>query len=54
MIGRDLSRTMIIDNICNNFKSQPDNGFPIKTWTDDIKDSHLNDLLSILKRMGFC
>lgn len=40
---------MIIDNIPENFKNQPNNGFPIKTWTDDIKDSQLDDLCKILK-----
>jgi CTD small phosphatase-like protein 2 len=49
-LGRDLSKTIMIDNIPNNFRNQSDNGFAIKTWTDDIKDSHLFDLLQILKR----
>jgi CTD small phosphatase-like protein 2 len=53
MLGRDLARTIIIDNIAHNFKSQPDNGIHIKTWTDDIRDTYLNDLLCILKRKAF-
>jgi Dullard-like phosphatase family protein len=33
MIGRDLSRCIIIDNIASNFKLQPRNGIAISTWT---------------------
>lgn len=33
MIGRDLSRSIIIDNIASNFKLQPRNGIAISTWT---------------------
>jgi len=48
-IGRDLSRTLIIDNLADNFKLQPSNGILIGTWIDDMKDTQLNDLGKILK-----
>lgn len=48
-IGRDGNKTIIIDNIPENFKLQPHNGLPIKTFIDDIKDTHLIDLLKILQ-----
>ncbi len=47
-IGRDLNKSIIIDNIPENFKLQPNNGLAIKTFIDDMKDSHLTDLLCIL------
>lgn len=47
-IGRDGNKTIIIDNIPENFKLQPNNGLPIKTFIDDMKDTHLIDLLRIL------
>jgi len=50
-IGRDLSRTIIIDNLADNFKLQPNNGIPISTWIDDMKDTQLNDLGKILKNL---
>ena len=50
-IGRDLSRTLIIDNLADNFKLQPNNGIPISTWIDDMKDTQLNDLGKILKNL---
>jgi len=35
MIGRDLTKTIIIDNIASNFKMQPRNGIAIQTWVGD-------------------
>ena len=48
-LGRDLSRVIIIDNLKENFKLQPNNGIFIKTWTNDINDVQFKDLLKILK-----
>ena len=48
-LGRDLSRVIIIDNLKENFKMQPNNGIFIKTWTNDINDVQLKDILKILK-----
>ena len=48
-IGRDLSKTIIIDNLKDNFKMHPNNGIFIKTWTSDINDIQFRDLKKILK-----
>ena len=48
-IGRDLSKTIIIDNLRENFKMHPNNGIFIKTWTSDINDIQFRDLKKILK-----
>ena len=48
-LGRDLSKVIIIDNLKENFKMQPNNGLFIKTWTNDINDVQFKDLLKILK-----
>ena len=48
-IGRDLNKTIIIDNLRENFKMQPNNGIFIKTWTSDVNDTQLRDLKKILK-----
>ena len=48
-LGRDLSKVIIIDNLKENFKMQPNNGIFVKTWTNDINDIQLKDLLKILK-----
>ena len=48
-IGRDLNKTIIIDNLRENFKMQPNNGIFIKTWTSDVNDTQFRDLKRILK-----
>jgi len=50
-IGRSLNRTIIIDNLPDNFVLQPNNGLAIKTWTDDINDTQLPDLMKILTQI---
>ena len=50
-IGRYLGRTIIVDNLADNFKLQPNNGIHIWTWIDDMKDTQLNDLGKILKEL---
>jgi CTD small phosphatase-like protein 2 len=34
-IGRPLNKTIIVDNVAENFMKQPDNGIFIKSWFDD-------------------
>ena len=48
-IGRNLGKTLIVDNLADNFKLQPNNGIHIWTWIDDMKDTQLFDLEKILK-----
>ncbi|CAD8132360.1 unnamed protein product [Paramecium pentaurelia] len=40
-IGRDVKRTIIIDNLAENFKFQPDNGIQIQSWYGDQDDQAL-------------
>ncbi len=37
-LGRPLTRTIIVDNLSENFKRQPFNGIEIKTWKSDPLD----------------
>ncbi len=39
----------MLDNLPENFRLQANNGFHIKTWSDEIKDTNLIDFLRILK-----
>ena len=52
LLGRDLKRIIIIDNLKENFMLQPDNGLYIKTWTSDVNDTQFIDLLNILKNIA--
>ena len=47
-IGRDLKKTIIIDNLKDNYKLQFNNGIYIKTWTSDINDNWLKEIKRIL------
>ena len=49
LIGRDLSKTIIVDNIAENFQKQPENGILIKSWYDDPNDDALYELGPRLK-----
>ena len=48
-MGRDLKRTIIIDNIRENFERQDGNGIEIKTWLSDPLDRELDNLQVFLK-----
>lgn len=47
-IGRDLSKTLILDNLAENFVLQEDNGIEIKTWTADPDDKEFFTLAPFL------
>ena len=47
-LGRELSRTLIVDNNAENFQLQPDNGIYIKSWYDDPDDKALAQLAPLL------
>lgn len=49
LLGRDLSKTLIIDNLYESFLSQPHNGILVKSWYDDMEDTELLTLLPFLK-----
>ena len=38
-IGRNLKKTLIVDNVAENFAKQPDNGIFIRTWYNDMDDT---------------
>lgn len=52
-LGRDLSKTIIVDNNIDNFQLQPENGIYIKTWIDDASDTALVQLSKILTLVSF-
>ena len=48
-LGRDLSKTLIVDNNPDNFQYQTENGIFIKSWYDDPNDTALEELSKLLK-----
>ncbi len=47
-LGRPLERTIIVDNLAENFILQKDNGIFIQTWLEDPDDTQLRDLTELL------
>ena len=50
-IGRDLSKTIIVDNVAENFQLQPDNGIFIKSGFDAMNATALSELAPLLKQI---
>lgn len=51
-VGRDLTKTIIVDNTPHNYKYNKDNGLFIKTWMDDPRDVQLLGLAGMLKKLA--
>ena len=48
VLGRDLSKVVIVDNSPHAFGLQPANGIPIGAWYDDAGDCEVRAEFSLL------
>jgi len=51
ILGRDMSRVVLIDNNPLAMLASPDNAMPIVSWYDDANDKELEKALTILHQM---
>jgi len=52
LLGRDIKRTIIIDNSPASYMFNPENAVPVESWFDDENDTELLDLIPILEQMA--
>ncbi|EAR96854.2 NLI interacting factor-like phosphatase (macronuclear) [Tetrahymena thermophila SB210] len=50
-LGRNISKTIIIDNLPENFSKQPENGIFIQSWFGEKDDKALFDLSPLLRQI---
>jgi len=48
-LGRDLTKTLLVDNAPENFRLQQENGLEIISWYNDPYDTELLDMMPFLK-----
>lgn len=51
-MGRDLKKTIIIDNSPHSFAFNPENAIPCESWFDDYEESELLELIPILEGLA--
>lgn len=54
ILGRPLTHVLLVDNCCESFSRQPENGVLVNSWTssDSIYDTALLQLIPLLKRVA--
>lgn len=51
-LGRDLARTVIVDNSPASYQFQPENAIPCISWFDDKNDTELHDLIPFFENLA--
>lgn len=52
LLGRDLAKTVIVDNTPSAYALQPDNAVPVDTWVGNPRDQRLIELIPVLEALS--
>ena len=52
-LGRDMKKTIIIDNSPHSYEYNPENAIPIISWFEDENDTELFKLIPILQQLSY-
>ncbi|MGH0189903.1 UNVERIFIED_CONTAM: hypothetical protein FKN15_039750 [Acipenser sinensis] len=51
-LGRDLGRTLILDNSPASYIFHPENAVPVVSWFDDLEDVELLNLIPVFEELS--
>lgn len=51
-LGRDLRKTLILDNSPASYIFHPENAVPVQSWFDDMADTELLNLIPIFEELS--
>uniref|UniRef100_A0A8C6D2A6 Mitochondrial import inner membrane translocase subunit TIM50 n=1 Tax=Moschus moschiferus TaxID=68415 RepID=A0A8C6D2A6_MOSMO len=51
-LGRDLRKTLILDNSPASYIFHPENTVPVQSWFDDMADTELLNLIPIFEELS--
>ncbi|MBN3317703.1 CTDS2 phosphatase, partial [Atractosteus spatula] len=51
-LGRELSKTLILDNSPASYIFHPENAVPVVSWFDDFEDSELLSLIPVFEELS--
>uniref|UniRef100_A0A4W5MD81 protein-serine/threonine phosphatase n=1 Tax=Hucho hucho TaxID=62062 RepID=A0A4W5MD81_9TELE len=52
LLGRELHKTLILDNSPASYIFHPENAVPVVSWFDDVEDSELRNLLPVFEDLS--
>ncbi|NXD17334.1 CTDS2 phosphatase, partial [Nothocercus nigrocapillus] len=52
LLGRDLHKTLILDNSPASYIFHPGNAVPVQSWFDDMADTELLNLLPVFEELS--
>uniref|UniRef100_A0A8C9I0H5 Mitochondrial import inner membrane translocase subunit TIM50 n=1 Tax=Piliocolobus tephrosceles TaxID=591936 RepID=A0A8C9I0H5_9PRIM len=52
LLGRNLRKTLILDNLSASYIFHPENAVPVQSWFDDMADTELLNLIPVFEEQS--